>query len=193
MNDKESYIVALEEDPTSGIVEVEISPNASLAQLREELVQIRDVEDVKEIPGDFMILLSKRATPCRRTQEDTKKVLNVVEDGGILLRSVGSRGTAAEEAAEAEPSMLEKGTGAVVRAAETAGSVLEAAQEQLSDEDSGAVKDTVGGLVKLRRKSRQQSRRALAPSTRWVPLSPAPRRSSRSAEASMTAARRRAS
>ena len=149
MNDKESYIVALEEDPTSGIVEVEISPNASLAQLREELVQIRDVEEVKEIPGDFMILLSKGHTPCRKAKEEGKRVLEGVNDDGfIILRSLkGDKGGSGEE--PSDPSLLEKGTGAVVRAAEAAGSILEAAEEQLLDEESGAVKDTVGGLIKL--------------------------------------------
>ena len=44
VNDKESYNVALQKDPKTGVAKVEISPNASLAQLSGELVRIRDVE-----------------------------------------------------------------------------------------------------------------------------------------------------
>ena len=83
MNDKESYIVALEEDPKTGITEVEISPTSSLVKLRDELVQIRDVEEVRGIPREFDILLGEMKTPCRRTREE--EGMEGVNDDGFII------------------------------------------------------------------------------------------------------------
>ena len=68
-----------------GDLEVEISPTSSLVQLRDELVQIRDVEEVRGIPREFDILLGEMKTPCRRTREEEKRVRDALNERNVII------------------------------------------------------------------------------------------------------------